>query len=146
METLLQCLNASIQERYFDFEIWYILKTFPNFQGETTHYQLLEAPLKNNLLPKCLKPIVEALLAGAKYVRVWISNTCTVISRFEENAMFSSVLNPSLCLYIAMSPSLLWLFQGHVACWNVTQQGLIVKTHSTCSSLPDAKNIYYNYI
>ena len=57
--------------------------------------------------------------------------------------MSLSVLNPSLCLYIAILPGRMCLFQGHVACWNLTQRGLIVKTHSTCSSLPDAKNIHF---
>ena len=57
--------------------------------------------------------------------------------------MSLSVLNPSLCLYIAILPGRMCLFQGHVACWNLTQRGLFVKTHSTCSSLPDAKNIHF---
>ena len=41
--------------------------------------------------------------------------------------MSLSVLNPSLCLYISISPGRMCLFQGHVACWNLTQWGLIVK-------------------
>ena len=57
--------------------------------------------------------------------------------------MSLSVLNPSLCLYIAISPGRMCLFQGHVACWNLTQRGLIVKTHSRCQKIYIFKKCYF---
>ena len=60
--------------------------------------------------------------------------------------MSLSVLNPSLCLYIAISAGRMCLFQGHVACWNLTQRGLIVKTHSRCQKYTFLRNVIFGIL
>ena len=77
------------------------------------------------------KTIVEALLAGGKYV-----------PGVNFKYMYSHFSFWGECLVLVGIESI-FMFYIAIACWNSTQQGLLVKTYSTCSSLPDAKNVYF---